>query len=180
MSRAHDIATRSYAPKRFLRQLLRRYLVRIQFRLLGFPVNDVVDDGNVTDGLGEILRWLGGARRRAVHRLVSAQYRPGELAETSNARRSDLRDRFGSRERGRRSRRERRRRGAATRRGIYVQYRVHAATTRHASLILGILLGVKDLQAPVSPAQEMSDLFHRGTVHLSVRFDLRTNQSGHL
>jgi len=157
---------KSFSPKRLLRQLLRRYLIWIQFCLFGFAINDVI--GNVVR-LTEIQRWLN-TWRCAVHRVVSSQNRPGELAEAGRAWRTDLCDRFGACER----------RGcrrwhcdSATWRRIRVHHRVHAAATWHTSLVLGIFLGMQDLQAPVSPAQEMSHLFHRRTIHLPVRFDLQ-------
>lgn len=73
----------SQQSKRLLRQLLRRYIVRIQLRLLGFTINDIV--GSVVVRLVEILGWLG-AWRCAVHRVVSPENRPGEVAEANSAR----------------------------------------------------------------------------------------------
>lgn len=122
--------------------------------------------------LVEILRWLG-ARRRAVHRVVLAQDRPGEVADTADARRH-LRDRFRSRESRGAGRRWGRHRDAARRR-VGVHHRVHAATSRHAPLVLGVVLGVEDLKALVGAVQEVGDLFHQRAVHLPVRFDLRAN-----
>lgn len=99
-------------PERFLRQLLRRYLVRVQLRLLRFPINDVIIR-NVAR-LIAILRRLG-AWRRAVYRVVSPQHRPRELAEAGSAWGSDLRDRFGAGKRRGCRRRGRWRRGATIR-----------------------------------------------------------------
>lgn len=155
----------SYAPERFLGQFLGWYFVRVQLRLFRFLIDDVFV------ALVEILRRLG-ARRRAIHRVVFAQNRPGEIADAADARRH-LRDRFGSRE-SRGAGRRRGRRRDPTGRGVRVHHRVNATTSRHAPLvILGIVLGVEDLKALVGAVQEVGDLFHHRAVHLPVRFDLR-------